>query len=746
MPSEIVPFKRRLLSFLFCLGLLVPLPARAQQTTPTPTPQSNGQQQTTTAAATAQDDEVVRVNAELVQTDVMVFDKQGRFIEGLQPSQFELRVDGKPQSISFFEMVKAGSLNEDMQLAAARGTRGGNTSAGRPASGTEPVAARPLDRGRSVFFFIDDLHLSAGNLPQTRKVMLNFINEMGQNDEAAISSASGQIGFLQQVTSDKTVLRKALDRLTFRQPSRYDPERPPMSEYHALQIERRDISTLEYFVDEWLKQQPARTPRDTAEAIVRARASNILTQTSYVTQTTLQSLENLVRSIAPLPGRKLLFFISDGFLLNERSSNVHNQLRRVTDAAARSGTVIYSMDARGLITGMTDASDGGAFDPSGRLARASQGEIAASQDGLHALAADTGGRAILNRNKLDTEVKAALKETEVYYLLAWTPEGGRPRGGKFRTIDVKVAGRPDLRVRVRRGYLVEQNLAQKSQGNRTAPVSDKKPSPVAELVAALRSLYTRNDLPTSLFAGYADAPDAGAMLTTLVQIDGATLDFGTDDNKQNARIDLVGIIFDERGKAAATFQQQLTVLPPPPNSTGQRRDITYNQPNRLAPGLYQVRVAARDDKSGRIGSATQWIQIPDTKQGTFSLSSIFISERAPEQATTDAASPAPNMLSVNRRFARTSKLQFILSIYNAVRQTAPPDVALQIQVFRDDQPVITTPLRRVETKDVKDLARIPYAAEFALDGLPTGNYVLKITAIDRTAKASATQHIDFMIE
>src|SRR5205823_1043348 len=66
-------------------------------------------------------DDVVRVTTELVQTDVMVFDKQGRFIDGLVQKDFELRLDGKPQPIKFFDRVKAGAVNEDAQLAAARG-------------------------------------------------------------------------------------------------------------------------------------------------------------------------------------------------------------------------------------------------------------------------------------------------------------------------------------------------------------------------------------------------------------------------------------------------------------------------------------------------------------------------------------------------------------------------------------------------------------------------------------------------
>ena len=64
------------------------------------------------------DDNVLRINTELVQTAVTVIDKQGRFVDGLSRDQFELTVDGKPHPISFFERITAGSPRE-AQLTAA---------------------------------------------------------------------------------------------------------------------------------------------------------------------------------------------------------------------------------------------------------------------------------------------------------------------------------------------------------------------------------------------------------------------------------------------------------------------------------------------------------------------------------------------------------------------------------------------------------------------------------------------------
>ena len=132
--------------------------------------------------------DVLRVYTELVQTDVMVFDKQGRFVDGLKKEDFELRIDGQPKPIDFFERITAGSANEESQLAAARGAANRSADANTAA----PV---PLDRGRPIFFYLDDLHLDLASLKAGKKLISDFIDkQMGQNDEVAITSASGQIG------------------------------------------------------------------------------------------------------------------------------------------------------------------------------------------------------------------------------------------------------------------------------------------------------------------------------------------------------------------------------------------------------------------------------------------------------------------------------------------------------------------------------------------------------------------------
>jgi VWFA-related protein len=695
-------------------------------------------------------EEVVRISTELVQTDVMVFDGSGKFVDGLKPEQFELRVDGRPQQVVFFERVRAGTVNEDAQIAAARGGSGGTSAGG---------AAVPLDRGRTVVFFVDDLHLSATSSIHIRKTIQRFIDEeIGQNDEAAVISASGQVGFLQQLTDNKAVLRAAASRINTRPYNVRDGQSPTMTEVHASAIERGDTSVQDYFVDQLLRENPYMR-RETAESMVQSRARTTLQQSNAVAMTTLYTLSSVVRGFGPLPGRKVLFFVSDGFLVDDRNSSVRERMRTISDAAARAGVVIYSLDAQGLRTGQPDASDPGNFDPSGRLASVNTGEVTAMQAPLLALAADTGGRALVNSNALGRVVSGALKETALYYLLAWRPDvtaaGGSP---KYQRIEVAVRERPDLRVLVRRGFYngapppeAPPSEKKKKKGDKKSDSAPEGPKPSAaerELVSALYAPRPRAALPTSLAVGYVFGENEAGVLTVSVEIEREALTFIQGEQKK-ADFDLLGAVIDDRGKPVRHFGQRLSVTPTQhiPESA---QHVIYSFRVPLAPGLYQVRAAARDLNSGRTGSAMQWVEMPELKKQQFAMSSIFLGEReAGQQAAQVKAEDISQgvLLSVDRRFARTSHVRFLTFVYNsATAPTGTPDVAIQVQLFRDDQPVMTAPLSKLRADAGTDFTRLPYMAELSLASFPRGRYVLQLTAIDRAAKTSASQRTRFVIE
>ncbi len=677
-------------------------------------------------------DDVIRISTELVQTAVSVVDKKGKFVEGLRIEDFELKVDGKPVEVGFLERASAGSSRERAQRAPTGDT-------GATLKNQVKEAAVEANRSRAIVFFVDDIHLAIDSLKLAKDTIIKFIDtEMGPNDLVAITSSSGQVGFLQQYTDNKDVLKMAVSRISYRGFGTRDGEAPVMTDGAAVLINQGDAAVTAYFVRETIRMQYV--PPSRARDIVRMRARILGEQVAGVNKATLSALETLARRAKVMPGRKLIFFFSDGFPIDHRNSDTPERLRRIADAAMRSGVMVYTLDARGLVTDMMDATVENP--PTGVAAIALR---SAGEDVLNALAEETGGRFIHNTNWLSPEVTKALTETSNYYLLAWRPNEVRS-GKEFHRVKVAVKNRPDLSVRAQRGYF--ENTPEEER--KDAQIA-KATAPVDPLRKAINSLVPKRAVPTRLVLTYMETPGAGSTLLASMKVETSWLKVEQHGDKTAAVVEIAGIVFDANGKTMDNFSHRLTVTPP---LTGDAKlpEIVYNHRAKLKPGLYQVRVAARDRASGQTGSAAEWIKIPDLSKQGFSMSSLILGERKP--SALDATKKADEVVegitvSVDRRFERASNLRYLVYIYNAAHREAAAnahaDVTLQAQIFREDQLVATMPPRQPSTES-EDPSHLVYAAEIPLEELRAGQYTLQVTATDRITKASASQRVRFEVQ
>jgi len=673
--------------------------------------------------------DIVRVRTDLVQTTVAVFDKRGKFVDNLGARDFELIIDGKPHPVLFFERVINGIAERLSKTNEGTGV------------------AAPEDKTRTVLFFVDDLHLSPESITRTRKMLSHYIEqEMGESDEVVLASASDQLGLLQELTSEKEVLRAAVERLKYRPQDLLDSERPGMSAYQALSIERGDSDALTYFVSLLLKDELAalarRQPqlaREIAERRVRSRAARINRHTGFVATQTLAALNSAVRSSGQIAGRKLFFFISDGFFINNPSSDITGRLQLIADAAVRSGAVLYTVQASGLNTAFPDARSDEIGIPGGGSGRLF-GEDSATQDALTQLAADTGGKALLNSNDLNGAVKSALRESNDYYLLAWRPDSVLTPGTQFHRIEVHMKGHPDLSARVQRGFFNDdRSIAMvPAKAGKRQPSGDFK---VEDLAAAINGKLTARPLKTSVMANYLDVPNHGAQLSILMQVDWAGAE--SESGAKPEAVDIAGVIYNESGKLIGSFVDRLQ----PENFKSQH--VTYLNQFEVKPGLYQVRGAARDS-SGSTGRAMQWVKVPDLSSKSLALSSLLIGERelTHTAGSKEASQLQKAQLKIDKSFLRNSRLRFMTFIYNAARgeTNQSPRLNARVDIFRGNKAVVSTPAFSIETKSVDDPARLPYAGEINLASLPRGNYRMRVTVIDLNAKAYATQGISFTIE
>jgi VWFA-related protein len=552
--------------------------------------------------------DVIKFETSLVQTDVMVFDKKGKFVDGLRPEQFQLRINNSPREISFFEAIRAGGFAGQRQ---------------------EPNVAQPNSinslkadaQRRAVIFFVDDLHLAPDSLERTRKALLDFINRgIGEKDLVAITSPSGQIGFLQQFTADKNALRTAVARLNYRTQTKFDMDKPPMSEFIAMKIREGDQQVMNYYLQEVFKQNCFMAGRepicsvspDSAKQLIRQRAQQLVVQAAPATDDTLRLLEGLMRTAAQVPGRKLVFVISDGFYLSDRKTGAIDRIKKVTDAAGRAGVVIYTLDARGIVSDSIDLTNNKPMEAGSLLNSATLGEISASQDGLNALAKDTGGQAFRNTNQPMFEwVEKVMDETSSYYLLAWKPDNEEQKRGKFKNIEVSIAGRPDLNVRVRTSYFKSAALPLLT----TKKKKDKDPLKARDddMRLVIDAPVTQREIPTEVDLRFSQMPGLGTHVLATISIDETALTFDLIDGKYAADVDIGGILYDDKGKPINSIVGRLRIFQRSANADGSARQKTrsiYRFSTLVPGGLFQVRVGVRDLKSSRIGSAMDWITVP----------------------------------------------------------------------------------------------------------------------------------------
>src|SRR5262249_17125370 len=297
-------------------------------------------------------------------------------------------------------------------------------------------------------------------------------------------------------------------------------------------------------------------------------------------------------------------------------------------------------------------------------------------------AKDTGGRAVFNTNDLKPGLAGALKETSFYYLLAWKPERQVNPNSRFHHIEVSIPSRSDLIVRVRGGVFfmgTELNQGRKKE-EKTQPDNSAVDKQIQEALAAP---YPDRHLPISLTLNYLQTPDKGLRLSASMQVPAEFLTFAPENGQHQAVLTVMGAFFDERGQRGETFSGKINVTALAPEVAKRyKRDLSYTYPVTVPAGLYQVRVAAKDEKSGVVGSAHDWVQIPDLTNGKLAMSSLLLGERTDTgiaPVSTNTATPNETVgLSVNHRFKSNSYLRFLVFAYNAIRATndGMPDVAI----------------------------------------------------------------------
>ncbi len=720
---------RRSILVLVLAAMNLPLTFGQQPQSPTISPQKPVTSQTPNPPEIDSQD-VVKITTNLVQVDAVVT-RDGRQVTDLQPEEFEISEDDKPQTITNFSYI---SNVPSPPAGAAVSPRAKQTDKNAPP--IPPAVARPQDARRTVALVVDDLGMSFQSVSEARKQARKFVSEQLQpNDLVAIIHTSGEVGALQQFTTDRSMLYSAIDRLRWYPCSR---------------------AGLHVFA-------PVGTPAVPVDAPCGG-SRNLMG--------TLQVLKFIVEGMRELPGRKSLVLMSDylpietqepgtaaltpgdGDLADVRT-NYTAQLKKVAELAIRASVVIYAVDSRGLAyTGMTAADDFHGFLAPTATAREITNTINSTlsrrsmamvigREGSDLIARQTGG--FLVRNSNDFGLKRIAEDQNGYYLLAYRPTE-QTFNRQFHHIKVTVK-RKGLTVRTRNGFL--------GVGNLEAP---QPLSTAGLLTKTLRSPFGANEITvrlTTIFTNF----ENGSLLRSLLYIDPRDLAFADEAGGGHvATFDLGIVLFGENGRLVDQQVRQVTLrLSKDTYENALHGGLVYTVDTPLKQaGAFQFRIALRDQASERIGSAGQFIQVPNLVDGRLSLSGLVLLKdipdkpenvNAPPQDAREAISSGPAV----RQFRQGDKVIFAYSIYNAHQDVTTHGLQLttQTRIFHDGKLVFSGTPASIDAGAQTDLKRIAGVGRLQLGNeFATGDYVLQVIVTDQLAKEKqriGSQWIDFEI-
>ena len=579
----------------------------------------------------------IEVTTELVLVNVVARDKKGNPIKDLKKEDFTLFEDGKKQQISTFDFE---NVDELATAGAAEATTSGTAGGVVLRSGKRPASLDARDR-RLMLLFFDFSAMDPEQIDRSVDAAKKFVEtKMQPADLMALVSLATNMRVDLDFTDDKAKLLAGLSAYSSGQGQGFENGNTGGAEGEA-------------------ETSGSFSPDDTDF-------------NTFSADRKLLALQSLMQALGKLPQKKSVIYFSNGIT----QSGVDNQsaLRATTAAAVKANASIYSMDIGGLQ----------AFPPGGEAQAASLhgqsaysgaallydlNNIAASQDTLATLSADTGGKAFFDSNDFGAVFAQVQRDSSVYYVLGFTSSNAL-KDGKYRHLKVTV-NRPDVKLDFRSGYYAGRDFEHLNRADREQQLED-------ELAAQL----PRVDVPLYAGAAYFRQDDSHYYLAVSLVVPGSQIPFVTEKDKDNATIDVIGEV-TEGGKLRVGQLRDTVKLAVESTRQVRRKNVQYNTGFVLAPGSYHLKFVIRENQTGQMGSFEMDVTIPDLRKAPLRMSSVVLSSlRTPATAKKSGSNPlvrdqmelVPNITHV---FALDQHLYLQYEVYDAAKGKNPAPAAAQ---------------------------------------------------------------------
>ena len=667
-----VQARGRLGAVILCLVAAV-APPRAQQTGPAGT---------------------FRAGRDLVSIDVVVRDRSGAIVTGLTAGDFEIREDGRQQEILTFgfEQIddRAGPSAATTLLAGVEA----QVRADTPAADTPqaPVSPPSLAGRRLTLLLFDVSSMQPEDVQRAVDGASKYVEEqMAPADLIAVAVVGSTLDVLTDFTGDRDEVARALSGLAVTEGT----ATPPV-----------DASTA---------------ATDEAAAAADATAAEAAELDTFNNDARLRALRVVAEALAPIEQKKAIVYFSAGMERSGQDNLV--ELRAATNAAVRANVTIYPVDTRGLqavVPGgdAREASRSGVGMFSGRNVSQQFDRLAASQDTLVSLAADTGGRAFTDSNDFSGVFAQVKRDISAYYLLGYSSTN-ETRDGRFRRVQVRLK-RSGLRVEARNGYYAARDFTHTSGGDREAQLQD-------QLAAAVSS----TDVPVLVSGGWFRLTSDRYYVPIAVAVPGAAV----PASGGRASLDVAGQVRDEQGRAVARIRETLQ-LSPGEGGTLAGKQVLYQAGVTLPPGRFSVKVVVRENTGGAVGSFEAPLVVPELKQAPLKVSSVVLSTqlqpwdkgRTENPLVRDGVQLLPNL---TRVVGRSQRLYFYYEVYEpAVTGGTAPLLRTSLAFYRGKVKVFETPVVERTEATAPERQAVLFQFELPSDTLSPGLYTCQINIVD----------------
>jgi hypothetical protein len=307
----------------------------------------------------------------------------------------------------------------------------------------------------------------------------------------------------------------------------------------------------------------------------------------------------------------------------------------------------------------------------------------------------------------------------------------------------------DAKVRTRSGYFAPDDGRREAADATAEAEARRAEQRHAEMRTALHSLAPLSAIPVRLSADFMSLDPGVGQVVVSGSVDIATLPFVRRSDRRQATVEAVALVYDDSGAVAATLRTERSAMDLSDADYEQllRQGLPYQGATALPPGRYQVRLAAREDAAGLLGSAWQRVEVPDLAASRLTLSSLFLLKdggAAGAPAGPDAA-PALQSVQALRRFRRAENLYVQLYAYHAKRDgSGAIDLVAQAEVLRGGARLATAAPEPMAAGEPG--GPVSHVSRIKLQRFESGDYELRVTVTDQNANAMTSRSVGFTVE